>query len=288
MIRRMAAVMAAVSLVSSAVSAQTADQLREAIRLTQEGLGDSARAMVGRVLASTPRTDPLFPQVLYTVAVVAQRNDDRQLYLQRVVVEYPASQWADDAMLQLAQIEYAADNPAGTVQYITRLLADYPASPITPSAMLWGARAAYETRNALLACQWAARGLSLVGGDIELRNQLQFQQQRCQAAQAQEPSNPPAPAPSSGVSPPPPPPTAPARRGPVYRVQVAALKDQAAVDRAVANLKRLGFEAVVAREGGFLKVRAGAFATRAEAQAAIPHIREELGGQPFVVVEPAR
>ena len=47
--------------------------------------------------------------------------------------------------------------------------------------------------------------------------------------------------------------------------------------------RALGFTTVTVKEKGLYKVRAGGFATRAEAQAAAARIKAKLGGSPFVV-----
>jgi cell division protein FtsN len=43
---------------------------------------------------------------------------------------------------------------------------------------------------------------------------------------------------------------------------------------------------VIVRERGLYKVRAGAFGSRAEAQAAVGRLKASMGGSPFVVAEP--
>jgi cell division septation protein DedD len=65
-------------------------------------------------------------------------------------------------------------------------------------------------------------------------------------------------------------------------VQVAAFKTRDAADNAVASLKQLGYGAFTTTDGGYLKVRAGPFASKAQAQAAVEPIRQRLKGQPFV------
>jgi len=267
-IRRINILLALSSLLAVPAAAQTDARLVTAVRLAQDGMGDSARAVMGRILAVTKPTDSLYPEVLYTVAVVASSVQDKRLYLQRVAVEYSRSDWADDALLQLAQLDYAGRNPAGTVQQIERLLADYPGSPIRATAALWGARAAFDQRDRALACQWVNLGLGAVGDDVELRNQLDYQEERCRAMAAAE---------STSTQRPPAKPS-----GPQWLVQVAAFKTRDAADNAVASLKQLGYGAFTTADGGYLRVRAGPFASKAEAQAAVERIRQRLKGQPFV------
>jgi hypothetical protein len=257
---------------TSTLSAQSDPRLVSAIQLARDGMGDSARATAGRVLSSTRPTDPIYPEVLYTVAVVASSTQDKRLYLQRVAVEYSQSEWADDALLQLAQLDYAGGNTAGTISQIRRLLTDYPFSPIRATAALWGARAAFDAREVPLGCQWADLGATIAGEDqVETRNQLEFQRERCRALMAAD--------------------SAPARpaakpAGPQWLVQVAALRTREAADNAVATLKRMNYDAFAFRDSGLWKVRAGPFPTKAAAEAAVEPIRRRLSGQPFVTRAP--
>jgi hypothetical protein len=73
---------------ASVAAAQTDARLVAAVRAAQEGQGDSARSAVDRLLAATPPTDSLYPEILYTQAMVAGTAADMRRHLQRVVVEY--------------------------------------------------------------------------------------------------------------------------------------------------------------------------------------------------------
>lgn len=263
-------------LLPAPATAQDDPRLQDAVRLAREGLGDSARAVTRSLLDATPVSSPLFPEILYTHGLVAGSLNDRRLALQRVTVEFSLSPWADDALLLLGQLDYAIDDPAGALRYFDRLLTDYPESPLRAATALWGARAAWEQRNTTEACRFASLGIAAGSDDVELRNQLAFQQQRCEAT---------SPAPPAATPPPaPPPPPPPAQTGPVYRIQAAALQTQRDADQFAARLKALGFESVVVQEGRFYKVQAGPFRTRDEARAALPRIRERFGTGPFIVV----
>jgi len=283
---------AAVGTVNAA--AQTDPRLTAVVRLAQDGRADSARAVIRRLLEATAPEDSTYAEMLYTSGLVAGTDHERRIALRRVIVEYSRSAWADDAILLLAQIEYGNGNPDATVSQVQRLISDYPTSPLLAVAAFWGARAASDARNGEVACQLADAGLAAGTEDVELKNQLDYQKQRCgaitahradsvrsaqtRAADSTKPPAPPAPAP-----PPPPPPPA-AGRG-AFRVQIIAAPNQGKADQAVASLNRIGYAAVIRREGGFLKVRAGPFQTRAEAQAALTKIRARLGGRPFIVVD---
>lgn len=272
-------------------AAQTDPRLLAAVRLAQDGLSDSARAVAGRILAALQPTDSLYPEALYTVGLLAATERNRRLELRRVVVEYAQSVWADDALLQLAQLDYVSGNPAATVLEIDQLLRDYPESPVTAVAAFWGARAASDRREADTACRMAERGLAAVRNDVELRNQLEFQKQRCQGLAAMVAADSARLAAADSVA------KAKAdslaratkgRRAPAsgFYVQVSAVATQAAADSEIARVKRAGFSSVVLRERGYLKIRAGRFATRGEAEAALAQLRARLGGQPFIVRAP--
>jgi cell division septation protein DedD len=296
-------------------SAQTEPRLARAVRLAQDGLGDSARAVVERVLAATSTTDTLYPQALYARAVVAASPQEMRRDLQRVTSEYAASNWADRALLRLAQLDFAGSDLEGAARDLERLRLDYPASPIYPTAAFWAARIYFDLAKPPSACRWLAEGLARVGSDIETKNQLSFYNARCAgvaldtahadtvragteradsalrtAVQPQDSARPPAAAPdTTGPAAPAPPPTTSAAGQPdsathaVFRIQVAAVNTRAAADDIAKRLKTRGESPVVVAEKGLYKVRIGAYATRAEAAAALLSVRAKVGGQPFVV-----
>jgi len=159
--------------------AQTDPRLAQAVRLAQEGLGDSARGVIERVVSATDPADTLYPQALYARAMVSANPKDMRRDLQRVAVEYSTSSWADDALLRLAQLDYATGELDAATRDLERLRLDYPSSPLFAQASFWAARAYVDLRKPGSACRWLAEGLPRVGGDIELRNQLGYYNQRC-------------------------------------------------------------------------------------------------------------
>ena len=165
-------------------SAQTDARLLEAIRQAQEGRSDSARTKVRRLLAATSPTDTLYPQIIYTQAMVASDANEMRRQLQRVAVEYPSSSWADDALLRLVQLDYASGNLAGAARNLERIRLDYPGSALLPQAAYWGARTYFDQKTPELACRWIADGLAHSRGNIELRNQLGYLDQRCVGVRA--------------------------------------------------------------------------------------------------------
>ena len=116
--------------------------------------------------------------------------------------------------------------------------------------------------------------------DVELANRAAFYLQRCantlktqrdsaaadSASSAARPSGP------SGVR--------------TFAVQVAAVSNPAAADRAMRALRAEGYDARVFRDqDGLLKVRVGRFRRRRDAEALMRELRGKVLGDPFVVEE---
>ena len=288
---------------TSSAAAQTDPRLVAAVRAAQEGQGDTARSAVDRLLAATPPADSLYPQILYTQAMVANTAADMRRHLQRVVVEHPTSPWVDEALLRLVQMDYATRSFDNAARNLERLRLDYPLTPLFAQAAYWGGRTYFDLKDTTRACRWLADGIARSETDLELQRQLGFMYQRCGAAGQQ----------GSGAADTTPKPQAvqpdstgrkpaatdsvagrvadslPRRRAaplPRFRVQVAAVATPGAADDAASKAEGLGFPAVIVRERGLYKVRAGAFATRQEAQAAVAKLKGGIGGSPFVVAEP--
>jgi cell division septation protein DedD len=272
----------------TALNAQTDPRLVAAVHEAQEGRGDSARASVQALLDSTPTADSLYPEILYTQAMVAGSAADMRRQLQRVVVEYGTSSWADDALLRLVQMDYATHNLDGAAHNLERLKLDYSGSPLLPQASYWAARTYFDQNNPALACRWLAQGMAQARQNIELQNQLAYLNQRCRSlpdsavanasgqtdsAKAKKDSVSRAPADTAG-------------RAARFRVQVAAVATSDAAEATAKKLRALGYAVTTVREKKLYKVRAGQFATRAEAQSAAARIKAKLGGSPFVVSGP--
>lgn len=308
------------ALSASSAASQTDPRLIEVIRNAQEGKGDSARIKVQRLLAATPPNDTLYPQIVYTQAMVANDAAEMRRQLQRVAVEYSSSSWADDALLRLVQLDYASGNLDGAARNLERIRLDYPGSPLVPQAAYWAARTYFDQKNPMAACRWIADGLAGSQGNVELQNQLGYLNQRCSLVRADTGVRPPSdsqpsmvgggpdtttpPAPRTDTTrhpraPPAPPPPRPdsvrvdsippvrqaARPAARFRIQITAVRTAAAAEAITKKLKARGLSPVTVQEGGLHKVRVGEYATKAEASAALPAIKAKSGGSPFVVAE---
>lgn len=274
--RRLPALVVVLALGSAAqAAAQSDSQLVHVVQMAQEGQGDSARSLMGRILATTSPSDSLYPEVLYTSGLVARTVPDMRRAYQRVSVEYAGSGWADDALLRLGLLDFADGNPAGTLKNVERIRSDYPSSSLLAVAAYWGARASFDLRRTADGCRWLDEGQASVGDNIELKNQLDYLQSRCAAGLIPPAESTLA---DSGKAPPPP---APVKSG--YSVQIGAVKDQAAADGLLKTLTSAGLSGRIVKEGGYLKVRAGPYPTRAAADAAAAGIKAAQGGAPYVV-----
>ncbi|HEU4682725.1 MAG TPA: SPOR domain-containing protein [Gemmatimonadales bacterium] len=166
------------------VLSQTDPRLVDVVRHAQEGRSDSARIKVRRLLAATSPSDSLYPEIVYTQAMVASDANEMRRQLQRVAVEYSSSIWADDALLRLVQLDYASGNLEGSARNLERIRLDYPGSQLLPHAAYWAARTYFDQKNPELACRWIGDGLAASRGNIELQNQLGYLDQRCASVRA--------------------------------------------------------------------------------------------------------
>ena len=275
----------AVLAISPAVrlSAQSDARLAEALRLAQSGQADSGRAIVRRLLARLPPSDSLYPEALLTAAKIAPDAQTVSSNLNRIVLDYGSSPWADDALLLLTQLHFAQRDAAQTIQVAERLNRDYPDSPFRARASFFGARAYFELKNEMRGCELIQQALDGAGDDVEFKNQVSFYAARCNG-------------PAATAASPPPPGADTARGGAggggggqrLYAVQVLAVKSAAQVDDMLTRLKVMGFQdaRVVRDSTGFFKVRVGRYASRDEAQRVQQRLKTRVGGQPFVVDEP--
>jgi hypothetical protein len=263
---------------SGRVAAQTDARLVEALRLAQSGQVDSGRAIVRRVMAGLTPGDSVYPQALLAAAKIAPDAPTVASNLNRIVVEYGATPWADDALMLLTQLYFAQRDPVKTIDAAERLNRDYPDSPFRPRASFSAARSYFELKNETRGCELIQRALAGAGDDVEFKNQVSFYAARCAPA-----APPAATGAASGA------PADTSRRAPLtrtYAVQVLAVKSTAQVDDMLTRLKVMGFEARVVRDStGFFKVRVGPYATREEAVRAQQRLKTRVGGQPFVVEE---
>lgn len=265
-------------LLAAPLAAQEEDStLTIARRLATEGQGDSARALVRAKLRRTAPGDSAFPAVLFTAGVIASDLDSARTYFRRVSIEYSSSPWADDALLRLAQLAFAANDFSGAARTARRILLDFPLSDRHPEAGYWAARAELELGELGQACGHLASVGADTTASVEILNQVRYYRQRCTNVAG------------GGVGPD----TAGAAQGdtaragpPTFAVQVAAVSGIGAADDVMRSLHAQGYQSRVFHDNdGLWKVRVGRFSDRTQAQRLAAELKQRLGGQPFVVEE---
>ncbi len=246
--------------------------LLEAVRLATEGQGDSARALVTLRLTQLSPGDSLYAAALFTAGVVSASSDSAISYFRQVSIEHSRSQWADQALLRMAELRFANGELAAAARSAERILLDYPFSDVLPKAAFWAGRAYLELGDAATGCPLLQRAGDSAGDDVELGNRSRYYMQRCPGAGA---------APDSAG------PQRDERRpssGTFYSVQVAAVSSVTAANEVMQSLHDQGYESHVVRgEDGLFKIRVGRFAQRSEAESLLAELKRKLGGQPFVV-----
>jgi hypothetical protein len=264
--------------------AQADPRLVAAVQMAREGQGDSARAVVKRILDATPAAQPLYAEAVYTAGVVAGTAAEMERQFQRMAVEFNGSAWSDDALLKLVQLNFARGDLAAATRTAERLSGDYPQSEVIPEAALWAARAYFRTQNTADGCRWLKDGLARADTlDVELRNGLVFLNGRCGTANSgtgrQVDSAPPVtPARSDSV-------TRPPVQLSTWSVQIASSSTPALANDAVAKLGRDGFPGgYVVPDGAVFKVRVGKLPARSDADALLARVRAKYPSA-FVVEE---
>jgi len=307
----LAAVLLAV-VASCRLAAQDLPAIRTALQLAAEGRSDSARKLVEAELRRSHPGEAAYVEALYFRARLATYGDSAERDLRRVAIEFSTSRWADDALLQLAQLAMAAGNPASALTLAERLRRDYPGSELRARAGFWAGRAGFDVGEPRAACALLDSAQAEAAGDVEFANQVAFYQARCSGL---APAPPPAESARAAPAPAPPRvdsqaavsasaardsnPTARPAAAPVepaavaaprtrpFEVQVSAARSDQAARRVADRLTRAGYATrIVASADGFRRVRVGPYETIEAAEAAARDLRRLVGGTPFVVRTP--
>ena len=152
----------------------------QAQRLVAEGRGEEGRALVERTLAQAAAGSPEYAAALYWRGVMAPTAAEAERDLRRVIVEFPLTAHADDALLRLAQLEIARGDRVRATQHLERLLTEHPTSDVRPRAQLTMARMQLDAGQAATGCATLRDAAAAAPAtEIELRNQITFLQQRC-------------------------------------------------------------------------------------------------------------
>ena len=163
-------------------------------QLVSDGNGAAGRALIDSVIAATPPIAPLYPQALFWRASLAASAADAESDYKHIVVDYPLAPQAADALLRLAQLELARGDRDGALAHLQRIPRDYPRSKSLARASYWTARVLFEKNDIPNACAANANAQAQSdSNEVELRNQILYQRQRCPsttAATVVAPTNP--------------------------------------------------------------------------------------------------
>jgi cell division protein FtsN len=209
--------------------------------LVSDGNGVAGRALIDSVLAATQPSARLYPEALFWRATLASNAADAESDYKHLVVDYPLAPQAEDALLRLAQLELARGDRDGALTHLQRIPRDYPRSKSLARASYWTARVLFEKNDIPNACAANANALSKAAADeIELRNQIQYQGQRCPSpatsvASAKPPTIDAAAPPATNAAPPSPVVTATASSTPAS-VAVNRVEDVKTVDTVAAKV----------------------------------------------------
>ena len=189
----------AATLAAAQAPARPADPIFvRAQTLVSDGNGVAGRALIDSVIAKTPPTSQLYPQALFWRATLAANAADAESDYKHIVVDYPLAPQAEDALLRLAQLELARGDRDGALGHLQRIPRDYPRSKSLARASYWTARVLFEKNDIPNACVANASALAQAEvSEVELKNQIQYQGQRCPSIAAVAAVN----SPATGASP---------------------------------------------------------------------------------------
>lgn len=299
-------VFAATSLVAQAQETLPVNPVyKRAQELVNDGNATAGRALIDSMITIAPAGSNEYAEAVYWRAVLAPTAMEAEADYRRIVVDYPRSPRVEDALIRLAQLEIARANYDAALKHLNQLADEHPDSPARARASYWSARAMFDKNDAQGGCAAIADALSRTSeSDTELRNQINYLNQRCAGIAvrgvpaavpaAVPPSSPPAapdpvaasvdsvktqpavtaPPPAPQVtrpSPQPPPTIKPADEGPVrervWSVQIAAYTVKSQAEAMVTRLGKSGYEARVDGTTAPFRVRIGKYATQGQASA---------------------
>ena len=248
-------------------------------QLVVAGNGAAGRVLVDSMVAAAQPETPAYADALFWRGSLAVTGSDAERDYRKIVVEYPMSPHAGQALLQLAQLEAARGDRGAATPHLERYLLENPNSPDVGRAGLLFVRLSFEQNDVQRACRALPRALTVVPArDVELRNQLDYYSPRCAGvdttrAPAPAAVTPPARgpavrAPAAHVPAPRPPAPPPPRVTGRFTLQVAAYTTRAEADRLARSLKARGIDARITGTSKLFRVRVGHYATRAAATAA--------------------
>lgn len=236
-------------------------------QLVVNGNGAAGRVLVDSMVAASEPDTPAYAEALFWRASLAASSDDAERDYRRIVVEYPLSPHAAEALFKLAQLESTRGDRASAEAHLDRLLSEYPSYPERSQAGVLLVRMAFQANDYAHGCPVLQETIrSIPESNVELRNQLEYYVPRCASFEAQRAASVAAAAESTAH--------ANAARDSAakaakarYSLQVASYNSKSGADALAKKLVARGYEARVVGTEKPYRVRIGRFATRTEAAA---------------------
>lgn len=250
--------------------------VEHAFKLATSGDPTEARRVLDSVLATNSADEAVYGEALYWRGALAEADADAERDFRRLLIEAPLSARAEDAILQLAQLNHTRGDRSGASDYLQRYLLSYPnddSRPERPKIALWFVRLLFEQNMVARGCDAMRIGRdALANESLEMKNQLEFYAPRCdyiEVAGAQPQGDTTKPTGGAGAAPatrarPPAEPAAATAKS-FWSVQVAAYDSEAAAQRMAQGLVSRGLDARVDGSKRPFRVRIGRYPTRADA-----------------------
>jgi DedD protein len=152
----------------------------QAQQMVANGDAAAGRRLADSVANAAPAGSAAFAEGLYWKATLASNARDSEHAYRQIIVDYPLSGRVPDALLRIGQLESARGDNAAALQHFQRLVLEHPQSPLRAEASYWVAQSYFGANDPPHACAANADALANVrASNVELKNRIGFQQQRC-------------------------------------------------------------------------------------------------------------
>ncbi len=179
----LAGVVVATMILGSRVDAQASPDsalYAKAQQMVSNGEADAGRKLVDSLVNAAPPGSAQYAEGLYWRATLAASGNDAEKDYRRIVVDHPLSPRVPDALLRMGELESARGDREAALQRFQRLILEHPESPLHAEASYWLAHTYLETNDVQRGCAANADALALARpSNVELKNRIAFQQQRC-------------------------------------------------------------------------------------------------------------
>lgn len=246
--------------------------------LVTAGDRGAAHLLADSLVSVLPPLSPLHAEALYWRAFTASQAAAAERDYLRVSIEYPLSPRAPEALLALAQLEYARGDRAAARRRFDRLLREYPTGRHVARASYWSGTLALAAGDRAAACRaFNGARAAVAPGDVELANQIDYYVVQCAATPDDTAAPPPGGTAGSGRG------AAATERA--FSIQVAAFTSRGDATALATRLRQRGFDVRVAGDRAPFRVRIGRYATREDAAAALTRMRRSQVSGIIVEVE---